>query len=144
MLRSLPTRTALTHFLLRADVTLMTQIASCSEAGVKFRRPLPLTVLCLVGWLVIAVAASRIAIHWPVIRTLPPAHVVGAPVAIAVSAVSLIGYWLMRRWGLGLILLGTLIRVAVSLAGTLPVRLVDLLWPGVIVSFGLVYFRRLR
>lgn len=123
---------------------MTTLIASSPETEVKFRRPLPLTALCLVGWLGIAVAAWRIAIHWPVIRTLPPAHVVGAPVALAVSAVSLVGYWLMRRWGLGLILLGTLIRVALGLAGTLPVRLVDLLWPGVIVSFGLVYFRRLR
>lgn len=110
----------------------------------RMPRPLALTVLCLVGWLAIAVSAGRIATQWEVFSQLPAAHVIGAPLALAIPATSLVGYWVMRRWGLWLILLGTLARVAVGSVGALPLRPADLIWPGVIVLFGLAYFRRLK
>jgi hypothetical protein len=114
------------------------------ETEGKMPRPLALTVLCIVGWLAISVAAGRILVQWEVFSELPAAHVIGAPLALAIPAASLLGYWVMRRWGLWLILLGTLARVGAGIVGVLALRPADLIWPGVIVLFGLAYFRRLK
>lgn len=108
------------------------------------RRPWPIGILCVIGWLGIAVAAARILQHWRALADLPTARVMGAPVALTVSAVALLGYWRMRRWGLYLMLAGVLVRVITGITGTLPLRPLDLLWPGVILLLGLVYYRRLR
>jgi hypothetical protein len=116
------------------------------SAGPEFgsRRPLPLTLFCMLGWLAIAFAVGRIVSQWEAFSALPPVQVFGAPVALAVAAVALVGYWLMRRWGLWLALIAVLARVVAGLVGTLPLQPADLIWPGVIVVLGLVYFRRLR
>ncbi|UCF19768.1 MAG: hypothetical protein JSU87_17955 [Gemmatimonadota bacterium] len=109
----------------------------------RVERPLALTVLCLLGWLAVALAAWRIVTQWDVFSRLPSAHVAGAPLALVVTAVSLLGYWKMRRWGLWLISAGLLARILTGFTGTLPLRPLDLMWPVVMVLLGLSYFRRL-
>lgn len=108
------------------------------------RQPWLITILCIIGWLGVLAATVRIVIQWDTLRTLPTIHVVGAPVALAVTAVALLGYWRMRRWGLWLILTGLVARAATGLTGALPIRPADLAWPGLILIVGLIYYRRLR
>jgi hypothetical protein len=119
-------------------------IASSSETGLSTGRPLPLTVLCLLGWLAIALAVVRIIARWDAFSTLPSTHLASALLALAIAALALLGYWYLRRWGLWLALLAGIARAAAGLAGVLALRPADLFWPGVIVLFGLVYYRRLR
>lgn len=116
---------------------------TCAPNVDRQRRPLSLTLLCLLGWLAIAFAAARIVTGWEAFIELPPAHVAGALAALAVTALALAGYWMMRRWGLWLVVVAALARVVSGLTDVLPLRPADLLWPGVIVLLGLVYYRRL-
>lgn len=108
------------------------------------RQPLPIRILCVVGWLGVAIAAARIVAQWRDISALPTAHILGAPLALAVTAIALLGYWWMRRWGVWLMGAGVLARVATGITGTLPLRPSDLAWPAVILIVGLTYYRRLR
>jgi hypothetical protein len=118
--------------------------APASDIESRAGRPLPLTLLCLLGWLAVVVTGARVIARWDVFGALPWAHAIGATLALAVTAVSLLGYWRMRRWGLWVILAGTLARIAAGLVGALPMRPADFLWPAVAVLFGLIYYGRLR
>ncbi len=117
--------------------------ASNQMAGDKPRRPLPLTLFCLLGWAGAAFAAARIVAQWETFSALPTSQVIGAPAALAVGALALVGYWLMKRWGFWLAVIATLARILASLAATLPLRPADLIWPAVVVLVGLFYFRRM-
>lgn len=108
------------------------------------RRPLPLTLLCLLGWVAIVLASAQIVTSWIVFTDLPPEHVVGALAALGVTAVALVGYWMMRRWGLWLMVIAALARIASALMNAIPARPTDLIWPGVVMLLGLVYYRRLH
>jgi hypothetical protein len=100
--------------------------------------------LCLAGWLVLAIATAGVLFHPEALDELPAPLAVAAAFALGGAALALLGYWLMRRWGLWLILIVTLARVVSGLAGTLPLQAADLLWPAVVAVVGLVYYRRLR
>lgn len=115
-----------------------------SKPTAERRRPPPLTLLCLSGWLAIAFAGVRILTSWYVFIDLPPAHVVGALAALGVTAVALAGYWMLRRWGLWLMVIAALARIVSALLDAIPLRPVDLVSPGVIILLGLFYYRRLH
>jgi hypothetical protein len=110
----------------------------------SFRRPLPVAVLCLLGWLLLGLAGWRILARWGVFESLPRIRAIGGPAALLLAAVILWGYWRMRRWALWVAALGLMARVALSISGMLPLRPLDLIWPGLLLFPGLAYYRRLR
>lgn len=107
------------------------------------RRPWPLTVLCLLGWSLVAVAVVRLAVRWRAFADVGTGVAVGGGVALAVTVIALVGYWRLKRWGLWLVLLGTGLRLAGGAWGAPPLRTTDLLWPAILLLVGFAYYRRL-
>jgi hypothetical protein len=94
---------------------------------------------------VIAAVAASILLRGGALSTLPATHLIGAGLALSGSAVALLGYWRLQRWGLWLILLVAAARMVSGLVGVLPpLSPSDFLWPAVIVAIGLAYHRRLN
>jgi hypothetical protein len=105
-------------------------------------RPRTLIALCIIGWSAIALAVGSVILRSDLLAALPEAEAVGGTIALAGSAVALLGYWRMRRWGLWLILAVACARVIAGWLDLFPLRLTDLVWPAIIVVVGLYYYRR--
>ena len=108
------------------------------------RRPLVLTMVCLVGWGTVALGAARIVTRWQAFQELSPLRAAATVLALTVIVAVLVGYWRMRRWGVWLLALTLAARVAASVGTALPLRAVDLVLPVTILALGVVFFKRLR
>lgn len=112
-------------------------------AGVQPQRPRVLAVLCVLGWVGVAVAVAALIFRPNAIAEASPAQLVAGTIALAGSALALAGYWLLKRWGIWLAAAAAVARVVTGGLDLFPLRLTDLVWPAVIVAVGLLYIRRL-
>ncbi len=106
------------------------------------KRPLLLTILCVLGVLGCLYAAILIlAGNWLV----PPtaAERAAALIAVAVALISLIGLWRMRRWGLILLAVALVGRTAFAMASRQPWLTPAIIGPVAILLVGLLYVRRM-
>jgi hypothetical protein len=110
------------------------------------KRPLPVTILCVLGALLAVTAVIRVVLLLTSGRlVVPPSAGQWALAAAAMAAVAaaLYGMWRMKRWGVMLVgaLLGA--RIVYGLAAHLPWNPPDLAGPVVLLLVGLLYLRRM-
>ena len=116
--------------------------AASQPAGTA--RPLPMTLVCTVGSLLVLAAVARILARWEQFQALTAARQAATIGALALTAATLFGYWGMRRWGLWVVSITLAGRAMVGAAGWIPLKLTDLVMPGCLLLVGLAYARRLR
>lgn len=121
----------------------MGQDGAAGEPG-GAARPLPLTLVCIIGSLLLLAAAVRISARWDQFQALTAARQAAALGALALIATTFVGYWRMRRWGLWVISVALAGRALVGATGWIPLKLPDLALPACILLAGLAYARRLR
>jgi hypothetical protein len=106
-------------------------------------RPLPVTLVCLLGALAAIVVAVRISVDalWAV----PPSagQRAIAYVAVAFTATVLYGMWIMRRWSVVLIALALTARIVVGLTGHLAWNAAALAGPVLLLAVGIAYWKRM-
>ncbi len=107
------------------------------------RRPLPLSIVCVLGALAALITALLFSadVLWAVPPTGGQRALVYAALAVMVTA--LYGMWRMRRWGVAIIAVLFLARIAVGLMGHLAWNLPALAGPTAILLVGLAYLRRM-
>jgi len=107
-------------------------------------RPLPVTIVCLLGALAAIVAAVQISVD--ALWVVPPGAAQRAVAygAVAVTAAVLYGLWTMRRWSVVVIALALAARVVVGLAGHLAWNVPALAGPALLLVVGLAYWNRMR
>jgi hypothetical protein len=105
------------------------------------RRPLPITIICVIGFLGVLVVV-------PLIFS-AQARNIGAwfPVALAFSAIigfaCMVGLWQMRRWSAYIYIAATAINEAIAvIAGTW--NILSLIVPGIVIAVMLMYLKRMR
>jgi hypothetical protein len=107
------------------------------------RRPLPVSILCVLGAVATLVTGVLFAVDAP--WAVPPSGGQRALVfaALAVTATALGGLWRMRRWSVVLMAVLFTARLAYGLTGHLAWNLPALAGPAAILLVGLIYFRRM-
>jgi hypothetical protein len=100
-----------------------------------------LSAFCILGWLATVFVVSGVVLQSGLRASLGATQAAGAGTALAGSAIALVGYWQMRRWGLWLILFVASARIVAGFSGLFPLRLTDLIWPAAIAVVGVFYYR---
>ena len=108
-------------------------------------RPLAITIICIIGFLGFGLSLFTMpALYGTLTATYGAWYGPFWVASLALTLVSLIGYWLMKKWGVFLYI-GTFI--AGSVVGVLqgiPFTALGLAVPLLISVLGLVYLRRMR
>ena len=107
-------------------------------------RPVAVTVVCVLAMLALAATLLSVVGRWSTFQTLPASRQLVTVVAMAALAATLLAYWRMRRWGVWLLAIALLARVAAGAAGLLPMRMADVVLPLVLLAAGALAFRRMR
>ena len=108
-------------------------------------RPLAITVICIIGFLGFGLSLFTMpALYGTLTATYGAWYGPFWVASLALTLVSLIGYWLMKKWGVFLYI-GTFIAgTAVGVLQGIPFTPLGLVVPLLISALGLVYLRRMR
>lgn len=108
------------------------------------KRPLAITIICLIAFLALGVSLFMLPSLY---RTLTTTYASWyGPVwlaSLALSVVSLIGYWRMKKWGVFLYILTAVGSTVIGLQQGLPFTWLNLAAPLLVSILGLVYLRRM-
>ncbi|HUY17871.1 MAG TPA: hypothetical protein VMV15_01480 [Candidatus Binataceae bacterium] len=115
-----------------------------SALPVRPARPILITLACLVGFAGLPAAAYVMMLNWQgLVAFRGWSFIVALIIFGAIGFAGLIGYWLMRRWGLYLYASMTVLSLGYALAsGTFS--LVGSLGSIVITAIGCAYFTRME
>jgi len=107
------------------------------------RRPLAVSIVCALGVIAALITVTLFAMDslWVVPPT--PGQRALAFTAVAITVSALYGMWRMRRWGVLVMALLFVARVAYGLMGHAPWNVPALAGPTVILLVGLVYLRKM-
>lgn len=107
-------------------------------------RPILITGLCVIG---IGALLLTLPFIPSMAATFTESYSWYAPVwvsSLLITFVSLVGYWLMRRWGVYLYTTAFLVGTALGIVAGLPFTVRGVVVPLGVIAVGAVYFRRMR
>ena len=108
-------------------------------------RPILITIICVIGIGAVLLSLPAIPRMATVLRESYGAwYVVVWVISLLITVVSLVGYWLMRRWGVYLYVTTFVAGTALGLAAGLPFTLPSVIVPLAISAIGAAYFRRMK
>lgn len=108
------------------------------------RRPLPITILCVVAMIFAALGILIAPRMYAQMRESPDAWYF--PIwltSLAATVVSFVGYWRMRRWGVYLYGAATILYTAIGFYFDMPMTVSDIVVPLLITGLGIVYLKRM-
>lgn len=114
-----------------------------NEQG-KIKRPVVLTIFCILGFLGLAFGFISIFLVPDVVSQLTSRSSLYLPITIILSLsmiVSLVGYWKMRKWGVYLYSVATGINIVYGLSINTPIY--NSLFPVIITILGWIYLKRM-
>ncbi len=110
---------------------------------VRRKRPLLITLICLLGGGAVLVAAAQVATRWGLMLRESLAGSIAAVAGLIISAACLYGLWRMKRWAVLVFALALGARILYGLFGGPPLSVDRLVGPGLILGVGLVYWKRM-
>ena len=108
------------------------------------KRPLAITIVCVIGFLAFGLSLFTVpTLYGALTATYGAWYGPFWLASLALTLASLIGYWLMKKWGVFLYI-GTFIAgAAVGVLQGIPFTLLGLVVPLLVSVLGLVYLRRM-
>lgn len=108
------------------------------------KRPTVITVVCVIGFAAFAVNVFYVSSLYPLMTATygdwyGPVWVI----SLGLTVTALIGYWMMKRWGVFLYAGGFLVGTIVGLVSGIPFTLIGVLVPTGISLVGFVNFKKM-
>ncbi len=108
------------------------------------RRPVVITVFCILGMGIMLLSLLAAPQMVKLLKeSIGPWYVPIWIASVVITIVSLIGYWLMRRWGVYLYTATFIAGTVFGLIFGIPFSVPGLLVPFVVIALGFSYFRRM-
>ncbi len=108
------------------------------------RRPLAITLVCLLGGVAVFVASAQVVMRWRLMSQESLAGSIAALAGLIISAACLYGLWRMKRWAVLVFALALGARLIYGVFGGPPLNVARLVGPALILGVGLAYWRRMR
>lgn len=116
-----------------------------SREAAKGQRPLAITLFCIVGIAIIVSSLTVVSIISELFTEKVGAWY--APFLIVshlITLVCLIGYWMMKRWGVYLYTAIFVVGTGVSLFFGIPVPIPGFIVPILVIALGFAYIKRMN
>jgi uncharacterized membrane protein YidH (DUF202 family) len=109
-------------------------------------RPVIITALCVVGFLLFAISFKRyLTIIVPIARqTYGEAMATCLVATWVLTIVSFVGYWRMAKWGVWLYGILIVVGTGFGIANSIPFNAVGIIVPGLVLTIGMVYYKRMQ
>ncbi len=107
------------------------------------RRPVAITLVCLLGGVAVLVASAQVVTRWRLMSQESLAGSIAALAGLIISAACLFGLWRMKRWAVLVFALALGARILYGLFGGPPLSVARLVGPALILGVGLVYWKRM-
>ena len=116
-----------------------------SQLSLSNGRPVPITIICIIGIAIVLLSLPSFPRMARILKEVyGDLYVLFWVTSLFITVTSLIGYWLMRRWGVYLYAATFVIGTAYGLVAGIPFTLGGVLVPIGISAIGIAYIRRMR
>jgi hypothetical protein len=108
------------------------------------RRPLPITILCIIGFAAFILAfRNYFTIVVPAAREISDAMAAYLVANFVLTVVSFVGYWRMAKWGVWLYAMLCAFGIGLGVLQTHRITAKEIV-PAVVLAIGICYYRRMR